>query len=261
MVDFLDAMIDGWVNQIVMVIGQMPWLGPLLALIAGRARRVHALLPVEHTVDRWLHQRTRRKNNEARLSLFTHLRWWNRLHLRGARAHCNLRRPSPGNRLSDLAHHPGPAHVSDGPAIWDVINITRKPMCPEKQPAWVRRALFSPASSPGFLPALAQRRSSLPFSPSSPEMDGFSGASCSCSATPPGTAYSVLIAGHLRRFRAAPQRQRPLRAIFVLERKNPRRPHFCRWHLYVLACSVKQNACAADDVSARRRLFILRLSY
>ena len=35
MVDFLDAMIDGWVNQIVMVIGQMPWLGPLLALIAG----------------------------------------------------------------------------------------------------------------------------------------------------------------------------------------------------------------------------------
>ena len=35
MVDILDAMIDGWVNQIVMVIGQMPWLGPLLALIAG----------------------------------------------------------------------------------------------------------------------------------------------------------------------------------------------------------------------------------
>lgn len=76
-----------------------------------------------------------------------------------------------------------------------------------------------------------------------------------------GHSVLVLIAGHLRRFRAAPQRQRPLRALFILERKNPRCPHFCRWHLYALACSVKQNACAADDVSARRRLFILRLSY
>lgn len=71
MVDFLDAMIDGWVNQIVMVIGQMPWLGPLLALIAGRARRVHALLPVEHTVDRWLHQRTRQKKQRDRSFFIT----------------------------------------------------------------------------------------------------------------------------------------------------------------------------------------------
>ena len=31
----MDALIDGWVNQIVQVIGQMPWLGPLLALAAG----------------------------------------------------------------------------------------------------------------------------------------------------------------------------------------------------------------------------------
>lgn len=31
----LDAMIDGWVAEIVGVIGQMPWLGPLLALAAG----------------------------------------------------------------------------------------------------------------------------------------------------------------------------------------------------------------------------------
>ena len=63
---FLDAMIDGWVeSQIVMVIGQMPWLGPLLALIAGVLAAFTPLLPVEHTVDRWLHQRARRKNNEA----------------------------------------------------------------------------------------------------------------------------------------------------------------------------------------------------
>ena len=31
----MDAMIDSWVEQIVMVIAQMPWLGPLLALAAG----------------------------------------------------------------------------------------------------------------------------------------------------------------------------------------------------------------------------------
>ena len=31
----MDAMIDGWVEQIVGVIGQVPWLGPLLALAAG----------------------------------------------------------------------------------------------------------------------------------------------------------------------------------------------------------------------------------
>ena len=31
----MDALIDGWVNQIVQVIAQMPWLGPILALAAG----------------------------------------------------------------------------------------------------------------------------------------------------------------------------------------------------------------------------------
>lgn len=31
----MDAMIDGWVEQIVGVIGQVPWLGPLMALAAG----------------------------------------------------------------------------------------------------------------------------------------------------------------------------------------------------------------------------------
>lgn len=31
----MDAIIDGWVNQIVQLIGQLPWLAPLLALLAG----------------------------------------------------------------------------------------------------------------------------------------------------------------------------------------------------------------------------------
>lgn len=31
----MDAIIDGWVQQIVQLIGQLPWLGPVLALFAG----------------------------------------------------------------------------------------------------------------------------------------------------------------------------------------------------------------------------------
>ena len=92
--------------------------------------------------------------------------------------------------------------------IWDVINIIPETDVLERTVGVGSSALFSPASSPEFLPAPAQRRSSLPFSPSSPEMDGFLGHPAHALLRA-GHSVLVLHRRHTPSVRAAPQRQRP----------------------------------------------------
>lgn len=190
MVDILDAMIDGWVNQIVMVIGQMPWLGPLLALIAGvLAAFTPCCLSSIPLIVGYISGLGEKTTKRAFLYSLT---------FAGGTA-CTF--VALGLIATSVGHLLGTDsviwHIILGLLmflmalqIWDVINIIPETDVLEKKAGVGSSALFSPASSLGFLPAPAQRRSSSPFSPSSPEMDGFSGASCSCSATPPGTACS-----------------------------------------------------------------------
>ena len=209
MVDILDAMIDGWVNQIVMVIGQMPWLGPLLALIAGvLAAFTPCCLSSIPLIVGYISGLGEKTTKRAFLYSLT---------FAGGTA-CTF--VALGLIATSVGHLLGTDsviwHIILGLLmflmalqIWDVINIIPETDVLEKKPAWVRRRFSHRHPRWDFCQPLLNADPRRPSRHHRRRWTVFLGH----------PAHALLRRRaqrarahrrHLRRFRAAPQRQRPL---------------------------------------------------
>lgn len=260
MVDILDAMIDGWVNQIVMVIGQMPWLGPLLALIAGvLAAFTPCCLSSIPLIVGYISGLGEKTTKRAFLYSLT---------FAGGTA-CTF--VALGLIATSVGHLLGTDsviwHIILGLLmflmalqIWDVINIIPETDVLEKNGrrgfvgaflTGILAGIFaSPCSTPILVALLAIIAGDGRF---------FWGILLMlCYAA--GHSVLVLIAGPPS-VSCSASKAAPITSDFRFGAKKSSAPSFLPLASICSGLLCKQNACAADDVSARRRLFILRLSY